>query len=65
LVLAGEITKDNKKFDLIELENFIIKKSGGQSNYYDNGGYEAFYNEMQNILKLSNMENSLFIGIRE
>ena len=43
------ITKDNKKFDLIELEDFIIKKSGGQSNYYDNGGYEAFYNEMQKL----------------
>jgi len=37
----------NKKFELMALENFIINKIGGQSNYYDDGGYEAFYNEMQ------------------
>jgi len=41
--------RDSKKFELIELENFIIKKSGGQSNYYENGGYEAFYREMQKL----------------
>ena len=41
--------KDNKKFELISLQDFIIKKSGGQSNYYENGGYEAFYNGMQKL----------------
>ncbi|MGH4140072.1 Wadjet anti-phage system protein JetD domain-containing protein [Clostridium sp.] len=41
--------KISKKFELIVLENFIIKKSGGQSNYYENGGYEAFYNGMQKL----------------
>lgn len=41
--------KINKKFELIELEKFIIKKIGGQSNYYDNGGYATFYNEMQKL----------------
>jgi len=41
--------KNNKKFELMDLEDFIITKSGGQSNYYDNGGYVAFYNEMQKL----------------
>lgn len=41
--------KKNKKFELIELENFIINKCGGQSDYYKKGGYEAFYDAMQQL----------------
>ena len=41
--------KNNKKFELVDLEKFIIEKCGGQSNYYELGGYEAFYKEMQKL----------------
>ncbi|MBU5591851.1 hypothetical protein KQI89_08740 [Clostridium sp. MSJ-4] len=41
--------KKNKKFDIVELENFIINRCGGQSGYYSQGGYEAFYDAMQNL----------------
>lgn len=41
--------KNNKKFKIFDLENFIIEKCGGQSNYYELGGYEAFYKEMQRL----------------
>lgn len=41
--------KNNKKFELIALEKFVIEKCGGQSNYYELGGYAAFYKEMQKL----------------
>lgn len=46
--------KNSKRFQIFDLENFIIEKCGGQSNYYELGGYEAFYKEMQ-ILKEHNV----------
>ena len=38
--------KTNKKFELIELEKFVVDKCGGQSKYYDQGGYSTFYEAM-------------------
>ncbi|QXE20704.1 Wadjet anti-phage system protein JetD domain-containing protein [Clostridium sp. 001] len=43
--------KNNKKFEICDLENFIIEKCGGQSNYYELGGYKTFYNKMQRLKK--------------
>lgn len=41
--------KTNKKLELFNLENFIINKCGGQSKYYELGGYNTFYKEMQRL----------------
>lgn len=41
--------KKNKRFELIKLEAFVIEKCGGQCSYYDRGGYDAFYRDMQRL----------------
>jgi hypothetical protein len=41
--------KKAKRFEMMELEAFIIDQCGGQSGYYMQGGYEAFYQAMQKL----------------
>lgn len=43
--------KNNKKFSIVDLENFITDRCGGQSSYYELGGYDVFYSEIQKLKK--------------
>ncbi len=64
--ISSYIEKNKKRFDLTTLEKNIISAYGGESQYYQKGGYKELYNQIQ-LLKekqqIKEIESSLFNGL--
>ncbi len=59
------ILNKKSKFNLFEMEKYVIDKCKGQSGYAALGGYEVFYEEINNLMKagdITAIKNSAYNG---